>query len=207
MMGMNNIDLLYEPFKDWEGTDWRPTMYIKNEWMDKKDGLKSMKVHLELGIPCYISLYFLLEITSIIPHTWPCPVRPIMNDCWHNGSNISNGHAPDKWHLPHLCCYASTANMAAQIAVLEGADEIVFLGCDLGYVWSNSLQSGDLNHFHPDYRNYDMFPVEERDATLIHMHEIIKRECEDRNIKVWNATVGGLLEVYERKSIEEIING
>ena len=39
------------------------------------------------------------------------------------------------------------------------------------------------------------------------MHEIIKKECDRRGIKIFNATVGGKLETYPRVEIREVLDG
>jgi hypothetical protein len=199
--GMNNIDLAYK----W--TDWRPTRYIKTEWMDGTAGYKSTSYHISKHIPSYINSNFFDRVWHNTQWVWPPVLIPIRIECHHSGSNAFHGNPPATWHLPRLCCFASTVNAAAQIAVMDGADELVFVGCDLGYKWYNKLKDPDPNHFDDSYGEADMFPIEERDPTLILMHEIIQRECQERGIKVYNATVGGKLEVYPRKSIEEIING
>jgi hypothetical protein len=206
VIAMNNIDLLYDPFEGWEGTDWRPTHYIKHEWEDRNRGLRSMARHMNMKIPCYLNGLWYTDLFMNIPAYWPPIVIPIQTVCHHSGSNATRGNQPSGWHLPKLCCFASTVGVAAQVAVLEGADELVFVGCDLGYEWYNMVRDGDPNHFHPAYGEADMFPIEERDETLVMMHEIIAQECKDRGVNVFNATVGGKLEVHERKSIEDIIN-
>jgi len=51
-----------------------------------------------------------------------------------------DGKTPHDWHLdrgpldllPSICGYGTVVNVAAQLAVMEGATEIVFVGCDLG---------------------------------------------------------------------------
>jgi hypothetical protein len=42
------------------------------------------------------------------------------------------GEEPHDWHLPEICGYGTVVHVAAQLAVLQGASEIVFVGCDLG---------------------------------------------------------------------------
>jgi hypothetical protein len=199
--GMNLIDLAY----GW--TTWRPTYYVKHEWEDGERGTLSMIRHAEMGIPCYLNPAMSDRIAQRVKGVWPPPIRPINTHCSHAHSNHKRGHKPERWHLPTLCCYASTVNVAAQIAVLEGHDELIFIGCDLGYERFVLLEDGDPNHFDPMYDERNIFPIEKRNETLIDMHMIIKKECDERGIKTWNATVGGILEVHPRKPMREFFNG
>ena len=41
---------------------------------------------------------------------------------------------------------------------------------------------------------------------MIHMHGIAKRESEALGVKIYNATVGGILEVYPRVDLREVLN-
>lgn len=86
---------------------------------------------------------------------------------------------PEPWHLDlgdYICTYGTSVHTAMQIAVMEGATEIYLVGCDLG----NS-------HFYGDN-----FPDEEMALTA---HKIAK-ECSP--VPIYNATIGGSLEVYPR---------
>ncbi len=62
----------------------------------------------------------------------------------------------------------------------------------------------DPNHFDGAYGEWDMFPLEDKDATQVHYWEIAKKECESRGIEIINATAGGKLEVFERARIEDL---
>ncbi|MCK5617555.1 hypothetical protein KAR91_87635 [Candidatus Pacearchaeota archaeon] len=76
-----------------------------------------------------------------------------------------------------------------QIAKVEEYGPIYLIGCDLG-----------TDHFDPDYGYWNEMPEDEAKRTQIHMHEIINSEVE-----VYNATVGGELEVYERVDMREVL--
>ncbi|GAB3704625.1 hypothetical protein GCM10028858_21520 [Halorubrum pallidum] len=66
------------------------------------------------------------------------------------------------------------------------------------------LNSGDPNHFSSTYR---VMPKDNRYANeeIRRSHIVVKKILEDLNIDIYNATVGGELEVYERVDIEEIL--
>lgn len=137
--------------------------------------------------------------------SWP-PRMALMDLCSrHVGMNVNGAQRgvnhvkepPTGWHLPELCGYAGTMNIALQAAVVMELNPIYIIGCDLGY-------TGVGDHFVDEYETFDDLPIEEKDDTLIHMHSIAKREAESRGIKIYNATIGGELEVYERVNYEEL---
>jgi hypothetical protein len=98
-----------------------------------------------------------------------------------------------------------------QAAVLAGADEIYLVGCDL-YKYRGP-KDNDINHFHPEYCPYkirkrtgeEMIGPKEWDnlnRRLILGHEIAR---DTAGIPIYNATVGGNLEVYPRVDIFECL--
>jgi len=117
---------------------------------------------------------------------------------------------PDGWHLDdgrgELCKYGSGYNVMLQQAVLEGYNPIYLLGADLGYVGRDGLESPDPDHFHPEYntRWADRARARMDNETQIDMHQHAKAWCDERNIQVLNATLGGELEVYPRVDFEEL---
>ena len=74
------------------------------------------------------------------------------------------------------------------------------MGCDLGY------DKQGLNHCVEDYGNWNEMDQTERNETEGWMHEIIKKECDKRGIEIFNATIGGKLEVYPRVDIREVLH-
>jgi hypothetical protein len=91
-----------------------------------------------------------------------------------------------------------------QQAVLDGYNPIYLLGCDLGFKPGHGA-----THFAPNYYPPEQITTpegaDERNRTLLLMHQLIKRECDERGVEVLNATPGGALEVYPRVSLEEIL--
>jgi len=80
-------------------------------------------------------------------------------------------------------------NAAIQIAVIEGADEIYLLGCDLGYA------ANKLNHFSEDYY-IDTRRMGRWDT--LEVMEAHKMAIKCSPIPIYNATIGGELELYPR---------
>ena len=77
-------------------------------------------------------------------------------------------------------------------------DEIILLGCDLGF-------TGDgTDHFCKDYYDYknDIILPAMREEDMIYAHEIAKANT---RIPIYNATIGGSLEVYPRVDIRKVL--
>lgn len=64
--------------------------------------------------------------------------------------------------------------------------------------------TGDKNHFNPKYRRK---PKDDRENNeeITRSHVIARRIADDKGIQIYNATVGGELEVYPRVDIEDIV--
>ena len=89
-----------------------------------------------------------------------------------------------------------------QIACYMGCKEIYLLGTDHNY---ERKQTDTSNHFHKDYYKGNIKP----DSYFKEKAELAYRAAEEyaaaHGIKIYNATRGGKLEVFKRKSLEEIL--
>lgn len=102
---------------------------------------------------------------------------------------------------------------AIQSALFMGYQEIILLGIDNSFMFlpnenSNKplIGNGERNHFHPDYR-----PVGETwtfpPSKITNDHFIMLEKLSKKTgSKIINCTRGGKVEVFERKSLEEVLN-
>jgi len=88
-----------------------------------------------------------------------------------------------------------------QIAYYLGFKEVYLLGCDCDYTKGHYFHGG--TH---DFVSGDPFEDKKQRNYLMGAYEICKKTFENDGKKIYNATVGGKLEVFERKSLEEIFN-
>jgi hypothetical protein len=95
-----------------------------------------------------------------------------------------NGEEHD-WHLPQLCGFGTSLHLGIQLAVEMKPDAIYLVGCDLGN-----------KHFY----SKETFNSAELARKA---HEIASR-CSP--VTIFNATVGGELDIYRRVRLEDACN-
>lgn len=169
-------------------TPWRPTHYVRGEEASLKSAAKyheEVRLHIEMGCEVWANLWFTKNTDmGDRVHT--------IKSCWHYMKHFDSPEAPHLWHLPMLCSFGSSVNVAIQIAAQQGYKPIYLLGCDLGY------QDGKPSHFSPDYEKdiqEDLRPAKYANLDTLAAHMVAARSSP---VKIYNATLGGCLEVYER---------
>ncbi len=184
----NRISLIY-PF-----TEWRPTIYAHPESL--APNLPYIQEHIDMGIPCYLGEHFAQ------PPRGKLSLQDAPNIHWINDHpchllNFDDPELPDEWLLPQLCSFGGSVNLMMQIAVLRGFDELVLLGCDLNY------RDTKTSHFDKAYEYGGEFPafIRTRNAFYGHVQALNWIRRKQSNIKVYNATCGGLLELWERTEL------
>ncbi len=202
---MNSVRLLWGTGK--VNPKWHPTYFLMFDYTGK--GWES---DLSVGIARAKHSFIRRDRLESVPwehldFEWPPKVIVLATCADHIATDIQTNpkRNPAAWHLPQLCAYAGTMNPALQIAAMMGYNPIYLLGCDLGYTGERMGEFPDSNHFDPNYLTYSDHDMSGRDATLIQMHVIAKQETGALGIDVYNATPGGLLEVYPRVELGSIL--
>jgi hypothetical protein len=98
-----------------------------------------------------------------------------------------------------------------QFAAFLGCNPIYLLGCDHYYRGDERAQVGKaktvqhLNHFHPEYQKLgeQTFPGAVDKMTMA--FQIARKWSESSGVRIFNATRGGHLEVFERLDFDELI--
>lgn len=186
--GVNNIHLVYP------NTKWRPTHYVRAEeafGLEPENWLESMQTHLDLGCEIYCNDFFFrprfgLTATDRVHY---------IKACAHYAKHYNDPNTPQLWHLPILCTFGSSVNVAIQIAVTLGYSPIYLIGCDLGY------QNGKPSHFDERYEH-----GKEQDARYANLDTLLAHIIASRSspVQIYNATIGGDLEVYDRVNFESL---
>lgn len=201
--GCNRINLIYPK------TKMRVKHYVRAEGMellnfpDPSVWAEDVLYHLnDPNCTTWINPYFRINLEKIrMGKDW-AKIKPGMVNwigaCAHYLTHYDKDDCPVQWHLPNFCSFGSSVNVAIQIAVTLGYGPIYLVGCDLGY------KDNEPSHFTSSYENgYEKMlrPALYANNDTVMAHMIAKR-CSP--VPIYNATKGGLLEVYERVDYERL---
>lgn len=197
-IAMNRIAAIYSK------TSWRPSYFVCTTsnvadpyW--REDILKTV----DIGIPSFI--WERLEL--FFPGRINC--HPI--SCL-NGHEVTN-NAPIEWWsddiTSHVTKFGTSMIVAIQIAVYMGFRDIIIIGADLGFRDSfmqrvfYRLRLPKLGHFFDKNHFSGSYGTPGASSNILNKnmlaaHKLIKLACDDRGVKVFNATYGGSLDVYPR---------
>jgi len=90
------------------------------------------------------------------------------------------------------------AYSALQIAIYMGFKEIYLLGCDCNYVDDKEKRHFiETGHYDPTYKTIG--------NKMIDAYKVAKQHADTHNIKIYNATRGGKLEVFERVDLDNVL--
>lgn len=188
-IGMNKIHLMYEK------VSWRPDfLFICNRHVFEQTSnyLKS----------------FDGDVMVAYPSRW-WKKNKIENLKYFNlsqktffGSDFSNG----------IGAGGTVTYAAMQFAYYLGANPIVLLGIDHNFTYhgkSNELQiakGDDLNHFHPNYFGEGIKWNLPDLALSEYSYNLAQAEFKKKGVRVYDATVNGKLDIFEKISIDSALN-
>ena len=187
-MAMNNIALIYDE------REWRPTFY----WNSTKniEGLwwyeQACKT-INLGIPSFVRQHSSLpRLTNVIRFDYIYA--------------FDDGIPHALWARDAAKCmfhYRMSVYGATQMACYMGFNPIYLVGCDL-----NFSKDPDECHFDNRYEGEFEWTDEKVDWENYWQevaHKRIKGFTDQMGFEVYNATVGGNLEVYPRVNVKDVI--
>ncbi len=179
-MSLNRIDLFYHK------TAWRPTHYF---CMDIVEGSDYWKQSVLANPQAKLFLWDEWKGDVDGDVTW-------ISRCQKHHFYASDNHDKrvESWHLPTVCTAFGSMSPMMQLAVLLGYEEIYLLGCDM---WKEGV-----NHMTTNYVVKE--DVERRNRDNLYLHQVAQRSCP---IPIYNATVGGELEVHPRVDMLKVLNG
>jgi len=112
-----------------------------------------------------------------------------------------------------LYCGQSVTILNLQIAHYLGFSEVYLLGMDFSYTIPDSAKvdgleilstEDDTNHFHPEYFGKGKTWHDPQLEKVLRSYQMMKLVYESSNRKIFNATHGGLLEVFDRTEMESL---
>ena len=179
-MALNAIYLIYNK------TDWRPTYYF---CMDVNPNDRKCWNAIEANLDCKkLFLYDLWKDKFSGDN-----IEWLPRCKKHHPFPVHSRNAVQEWHLPTICTAHGSMSPMMQLAVTMGYEEIYLVGID--------LFSRKKEHFDENYPFYAVW--EERNKIENHIHEVAKKSCP---VPIYNATIGGRLEVHPRVDIRKVLS-
>jgi hypothetical protein len=135
-------------------------------------------------------------------------------ECYFSSSEYRYVDPDPEWWNPvsieegKIANYGTSVFACSQILAYMGFNPIFLVGCDLGY---REFQLGqrDPNHFGENYESGKFHrPQAVHDIDnprYILSHGIIRNQAKKMGIDIYNATLGGELEVYERVEFFDVV--
>ncbi len=108
----------------------------------------------------------------------------------------------------------SVTYMNMQLAYYLGFTEVYLIGMDFSYKIRESDETrgatlisneDDVNHFHPDYFGKGKKWHDPKVERVGLNYEFAKKVYEENGRKIYNATIGGKLEIFERVSFNDLL--
>lgn len=190
---MNRIHLMYDD------TDWRPSyFYMADHNANLPTGYWKEYVRQHRDTPKYLWKEFRDGSREVGEGIGEVPNTTWIDRCKKHHFYMADNYMrrAQSWHLPDLCTAFNSVGAVMQLAVKNGASVIYLLGCDL------YTDKREENHFVPDYTKGWNRDVEEYNKRLVYMHKVAKRSSP---IPIYNATIGGQLEVHKRVNVLEVL--
>jgi hypothetical protein len=192
-MGVNKIGAIFQP-DYYVKVDYSPFNQDADEWLEEVVPM------VKSGTPCLLWDVFrdgVKDPNAAFGDWIPKGIGDHPNVTWVSRCNHHEypPYLRAEWHEPFCTAYNSISVMA-QWAVKLGFEEAVLVGCDLGFT------DGISDHFAPYYKQVDGNYRERNNKYTLAAHEMILRNCP---IPVYNATIGGDLEIHKRVDIHEVL--
>jgi hypothetical protein len=186
---VNRIHLIYNK------TKWRPTNYVRSERAGDMSAWKDdMLAQFNSNAHIYCNQHYTKNLSKEIEDAGAEERIHRIKACNHYMEHFDSEDSPHVWHMG-LCSFGSSVNLTVQLAIEMGYSPIYLVGCDLGY------KDNETSHFSDEYVNTELRSAYYANMDTLAAHMVAKRSSK---VPIYNATIGGLLEVYPRVNYEEL---
>jgi len=184
-------------FLAFDQTSWRPTYYTILDPLDIEEYYDEISKY-NLGIKFFPNFYQISKLKDSL--YYPVFATKTYKDI-RCTANILEGFYSGE----------SVSFGMIDFALSLGSKEIYLIGFDHNYNfpkgYENSLykiSEGEVNHFHQDYRKKGDLWTEPRVENITFQFQVIKDFCKQNDIKIFNATRGGYLNIFERVDFDHL---
>ncbi|HBI73109.1 MAG TPA: hypothetical protein DDY59_07970 [Lachnospiraceae bacterium] len=188
--GMNTIYLAYNK------TSWRPSFYVCIDQYAQKRMSKEYMIDYSTICKGPIIINEKIKVGKHVEQLYKIPIG-FDN---HTRKYLKSGRVKVEEDLS-ICAYDcfSVTNFAITAAIYMGFSEIYIIGCDCNYDGKVHFVQSKL-----DPKSEEKNRWEDAVYLSIRGYEAMKDIAEKHNVKIYNATRGGHLEVFERVKFDQI---
>jgi len=181
---LNQINLIYDKY------DWTPSVYcsfsnrVEKQWRDNI--LYNIR---NLDVPIFLCKDYENIITN----------EEKINFIETIGTSVCDSEDSSQFHInieEYVTKHGSTLLSVLEVAIYMGFKEIYLIGTDLGYEKKNT-------HFDENYLK--LTNPSRYNTDITNTHKLINNNIEQYGVKIYNATIGGVLEEYERVDFNELL--
>lgn len=187
-----------------EKTTWRPTYYVSQDFVLIEDIMKNIETKLDEINDRFLAINIYHKYTKKIK-------KNKCNNFFFLKIGKNDKEMPDFSTDLTKCVHEGyTVTYACmQLAVYMGFTEIYLIGVDHNYsvykdIDGNIIQTDFKDHFSGDEKvDWSKINIPQLDKSTLG-YLAAKKYAEGNQIKIYNSTRGGKLEVFERKNFDEI---
>lgn len=185
--GVNGIFLLYQ------STKWRPTYYVCTD----APYFRKMFYEYNINIDSLSenSMFFNSDSKKLIGQSEKSYFIPFSR--WNRSTNFEQIRFSDNL-ITGLYAFGTVTNIAITIAMYMGYERIYIIGADCSNL--NRHVVNDVTDAEKSDQTADNIVL-----TQIKGYKAIKNIADERNIKIYNATRGGALEIFPRITLEQAL--
>lgn len=189
-IGINSIVRLYDQ------TDWRPTYYGIQDWHVYQALEDTLKINIKPDDRMFAAKY----LSDKFELPGDVTLFPFNGDyhLFEGKIGTPNAKFSDDAYITVYDGYSVTYSMI-QLAVYMGFEKIYLLGCDCS--WGKNKKNHVAESGYVD-KNALSNPVKQRVA-----YKCALDYTKTHNVKIYNATRGGELEIFERVDLDKVLEG
>ena len=210
--GLNRIAKIYLT------TTWRPSFYVNVTVAVLDDGWAADAREAMIDTPSFVGFAAMPHILSPESDSNRIAVPRNVFPVSVSKGGRDMGAFRDSWShniADRVSKTGSSMLAVMQIAVYLGFNPLIMVGCDARWEPFDYEEDIDPNHFVEDYwgkmnldgKKIEVTPERAKGYTddAMWCHRLAKKECDKLGVNVYNATVGGDLEIYPRVDFMDVI--
>lgn len=187
----------------YDKTNWRPTFFFCGDILFSKDYMATEE---QVRSIANNSEYVFTSLLSDLYYKYN---KTIDNMYYLLACSTTDNIRMSEDICKVICAGATTLYKMIEVAIYMGIEEIYLIGADFSF--KNELHKDGSMKINENVKDHSEFVVQSKegiyDVDIIYSAFMCAKEyAESHNIKIYNATRGGKLEVFNRVNLDNVIN-